>query len=76
MAKYKVSVNQDTCIACTVCYNLCPDVFTANDDGKSIIVEEFRTEAINIGEIDESLYDCAVEARDSCPTDSISVEEI
>ncbi len=75
MAKYKVTINHDTCIACTVCYSLCPDVFESNDEGKSIIVEEFRTGYDTIGEIDDALYDCAMEAKNSCPTDSINVEE-
>ncbi len=75
MAKYKVTINHDTCIACTVCYSLCPDVFDSNDEGKSIIVENLRTESETMGEIDDSLYDCALEAKNSCPTDSINVEE-
>jgi len=76
MPRAKVSINHETCIACAACYNICPDVYAANDEGKSILVEEFRTEAENVGEIPEDLYDCAIEGRDSCPTDSITVEEL
>lgn len=76
MAKYKVSINHDTCIACTVCYSLCPDVFEGNDEGKSVVVEEFRSGAENVGEIDESLLECATEGKDNCPTESISIEPI
>lgn len=76
MAKYKVSVNHETCIACTVCYSLCPDVFEANDEGKSIIVADYRTDAENIGIIEDTLFECAEEGKDNCPTDSISVEQI
>ncbi len=73
MASIKVSVNQDSCIACGVCYSLCPQVFEAGADGKSQIVPQYRTgDKVFEGEVDESLKDCVETAKNSCPTFSIS----
>lgn len=63
MAK-KVVVDKDTCIACGVCQSLCPEVFTADDEGKSEVVEGADLNA-----------PCIQEAVDSCPTGAITVEE-
>ncbi|MEM0361075.1 MAG: ferredoxin [Sulfolobales archaeon] len=68
----KVSVNQDTCIACGVCYSLCPQVFEAGGDGKSQIVAQYRVGGkATEGEVEESLKDCVETAKNSCPTFSI-----
>jgi ferredoxin len=73
MAKIKVSVNQDTCIACGVCYSLCPQVFEAGKDGKSQIVSQYSVGGnVTQGEVDESLKDCVESAKNSCPTFSIT----
>ncbi len=71
----KVRVNKDECIGCTVCATLCPDVFVMGDDGKSEIVEQFRTTSPAEGEIPENLLDCAKTAADQCPAQAITVEE-
>lgn len=78
MAKYKVAVNKETCIACGVCYSLCPQVFEAGEGGKSVIVAQYRTSddpSKSEGVIEEDLYDCVETARTSCPTASITVEK-
>ncbi|MCS7108026.1 MAG: ferredoxin [Sulfolobales archaeon] len=73
MAGLKISVNQDTCIACGVCYSLCPQVFEAAGDGKTQIVSQYRVGGkATEGEVDESLKDCVETAKNSCPTFSIS----
>ncbi|WGS65036.1 ferredoxin [Marinitoga aeolica] len=59
----KVFVDQDACIGCGVCENLCPDVFKISDEGKA--------EAL----VSETDLPCAQDAADSCPTQAISVEE-
>jgi ferredoxin len=61
--RVKVFVDQDACIGCGVCENLCPDVFKVNDEGKA--------EAL----VAETDLPCAQDAADSCPTQAISVEE-
>ena len=79
MAKYKVVVNKETCIADGVCWSLCPQVFEMDDQGKSRIVEAFRTEDSETrseGVIGDDLIDCARAAADACPTASITIEEI
>jgi len=59
----KVFVDQDSCIGCGVCENLCPEVFTINADGKA--------ESI----VPETDLPCATDAADSCPVQAITVEE-
>lgn len=46
---------------------MCPDVYNLDD-------EEGKAEAID-EEIDESLIDEAMEARDSCPVEAIDIKE-
>lgn len=62
----KAIVDQETCIGCELCTNICPDVFSMGDDGKSHAIAQ---------DIPESLIDDAQEARDSCPVSAISIEE-
>ncbi len=57
-----VKVDAETCIACGVCSQICPEVFEVGDDGKAIVVKPEGA-------------DCAQEAADSCPTGSITIEE-
>ena len=56
----KAYVDKDTCIGCELCTQICPDVFSMDDDGKSVA---------------KNLQDDAVEARDSCPVSAIDIEE-
>ena len=76
MPRYKITIDHDTCIACTVCYSLCPEVFEANDDGRSILIEQFRRGAPTEGEIGDDLYSCVKDVKENCPTDSIKIEQI
>ncbi|WP_394019177.1 ferredoxin [Anaerococcus cruorum] len=62
----KFFVDQDECIGCGMCENICPDVFSMNDDNVS--------EAIN-GDIAEEFIESALEAEESCPVSCISHEE-
>lgn len=32
----KAYVDKDTCIGCELCTQICPDVFSMDDDGKSV----------------------------------------
>ncbi|RLC37968.1 ferredoxin [Candidatus Falkowbacteria bacterium] len=56
-----ITVDQNTCIGCGACVSLCPNGFKLNDQGKS--------ETINQGDID-----CAKNAAESCPVQSIKVD--
>jgi len=58
----KVYVDQDECIACGVCIDMCPDVFDWNEDGKSDAI---------VDEVPADLEDCVRDAMDACPTEAI-----
>lgn len=78
MAKIKVTIDRDGCIADMVCVNLCPDVFEADEsDGKSRIVSKWRVDPNDIatGLVDESLEDCVKSAVESCPVSVIHMEK-
>ncbi|GHV25557.1 hypothetical protein FACS189465_3480 [Clostridia bacterium] len=36
----KVLVNQDTCISCGMCVDICPEVFDYNSENKSYVAKE------------------------------------
>lgn len=59
----KVSVDKSKCIGCGVCVAVCPDVFELSEDGKSRV------------KIKETDKECVKEARDSCPTQAITIKE-
>jgi len=61
----KAIVDKDSCIGCELCTTICPEVFSMDDDGLAVAIED---------EIDESLVESAKEAEDSCPTEAITVE--
>ncbi len=64
MAK-KVRIDEDECIGCESCVEICPDVFSFNDDTD-------KAEVIDENMADE---DCVDEAVASCPVECIFVEE-
>lgn len=61
----KAVVDKDLCIGCGLCPSICPEVFSMDDDGLAVAIDE---------ELDESVIDSAKEAEDSCPVDAITVE--
>ncbi len=62
----KAFVYQEGCISCGLCIEICPEVFSYNDDGVS--------EAIK-GDIPKESLERAEEARDGCPTSVIDLNE-
>lgn len=62
----KSIVDQDTCISCGLCVSICPEVYSFNEDEKSVAIE---------GDIPEEYHDTAKEARDACPVDAIDIKE-
>lgn len=62
----KVKVNRDGCIGCGACAAICDDVFEIDDEGLSTVKTE---------EIDEDKKQEVQDAKDSCPTGAIEVEE-
>ena len=53
-----VSVDQEVCIGCGVCVDMCPEVFTLNSDGKAHCVRN-DCDQHNLEEISTA---CPVEA--------------
>ena len=62
----KASVDQDGCISCGLCIEVCPEVFTYNEDDLSQAIED---------DIPSDCQDRAIEARDGCPVSVIDIEE-
>ncbi len=60
----KTTVDQDLCISCGSCIDICPDVFDWNDDGKA---------EAKVSDVPENLEECTTEASESCPTDAIPI---
>jgi ferredoxin len=63
MAK-KVVVDQELCIGCGACVNLCPELFELQEDGKSKI----------IGGGECKKCDCEI-VINSCPVGAIKIKE-
>ncbi|MGI6295465.1 MAG: ferredoxin [Armatimonadota bacterium] len=61
----KVSIKDD-CISCGLCAEICPDVFEMPDDGIAVV---------KVDVVPDGLEDQVQEACDSCPTESIVIEE-
>ncbi|NMB27312.1 MAG: ferredoxin [Tissierellia bacterium] len=61
----KAAVDKEICIGCGLCPSICPEVFSMDDDGLAVAIDE---------EIDDNLIDSAKEAEESCPVDAITVE--
>lgn len=61
----KAVVDKDLCIGCGLCPSICPEVFSMDDDGLAVAIDE---------ELDENIVDSAKEAEDSCPVDAITVK--
>lgn len=59
-------VDKDTCIGCETCVAICPEVFSMDDDGKSV--------AINADVPVDSKND-AVRGRDECPVSAIDIKD-
>ncbi|TEB07083.1 Ferredoxin [Pelotomaculum schinkii] len=59
----QVEVDQELCISCGVCVDLCPDVFGWNENEKA---------HSTVDEVPAEFEEVAQEAIDSCPTSAIS----
>jgi ferredoxin len=61
----KAFVDQEVCIGCGLCAEICPEVFAMNDQMTAdVIVDEVPAE------VEESAQDAA----DSCPVSAITIE--
>ena len=55
---------EDTCTACGLCVDTCPEVFQMGSDMAEVIVDEVPAE----------FEDAAQQAADECPVEAIVVE--
>lgn len=59
----KITVDQEACIGCGACVDICPDVFKMDGDKAVPSVEELSEETVK----------SAKEAQDTCPVDAIAI---
>lgn len=57
-------IDEDACIGCGACVDICPDVFEMDGD----------IAVVKTAQILEELEDKAEEAADSCPTEAIDLD--
>ena len=58
----KIEIDQERCVGCGRCTEICPQTFKLNGEGKAEVVQE------------NDLV-CAGKASDACPTEAIKTEE-
>lgn len=56
-----LKVNQEKCVGCGLCVNMCPDTFKMNEEGKSEV-------------INNEVTPCAKEAESACPVSAIKID--
>ena len=62
----KVRIDEELCISCGLCSQICPDAFAAReDDGIAIVIADED-------ELDK--IKCVEEAIENCPTEAIIVD--
>jgi ferredoxin len=62
---YSVTIDEDECIGCQSCVEICPDVFGFDDEAeKAFVYKEHSGEE-----------ECTEDAAAACPVDCIDVEE-
>ena len=59
-------IDQDGCIACGQCYDVCPEVFSAGDNGIAFVVQE---------QVPKDQEESARTAEQGCRTSVISLSD-
>jgi ferredoxin len=59
-------VDEEICIGCGTCEEICPDVFRVGDDGFSHVIADDPAEECAVA-------GCCEEAAEQCPVDAISI---
>ncbi|MDK1032412.1 MAG: ferredoxin [Planctomycetia bacterium] len=61
----KVTVDEELCVGCGACVDICPEVFDLEDDMAKVLTDEVP------GDLEAS----AAEAAEACPVDAIIIKE-
>jgi ferredoxin len=70
----KVTVDENECTGCGLCYNdECPEVFMEGDGGTSNLKPEFQKGGPLDGDIPDAKKGCADKAADACPVSAIKI---
>lgn len=79
MAKYRVIIDRDMCIACGISPSTCSQVFVlGKDNGKNRVLDKYAentTDSTSAGIVPEDLFECVKMAADSCPVQAITIEK-
>ena len=67
----KVILEKTKCISCGTCIALCPDIFEAEEDGKSHLKGCKTAEQ---EELETGTLDCVKDAADACPVQCIIIK--
>ncbi len=62
----KANVDQETCIGCGLCADICPAVFEMNDDDIAVV---------KVDSVPADAEDACREAAESCPVDAIAIKK-
>lgn len=61
----KAQVNEELCVGCGLCADVCPEVFIMEED-------KARVKATSVP---KASLDCSQKAKEDCPVEAISIEE-
>jgi ferredoxin len=71
----RVTIDREECIQCGSCSNICPLFFEPDQDERSQVVAQYRTDSnLGAGDAPDKLSDCVTEAADACPVSVIHLE--
>ena len=76
----KVWIDQDLCTGDGLCEEICPDVFTLQDDGLAYVKEGVDVQnnpggSQSMVSVPSSLEDAVTEAAEECPGECIFIEQ-
>lgn len=76
--KLKVSVDQDLCTACALCYDDVPEVYIDAGDGIAAVKEEIGGDGtiIDCEELGKEICDKVLEVTEECPSGSLITEVV